>query len=769
MIISIINTTSCHRQDVQDRIRAVNRQLQEDFNAYWHTDVQLRLEGWTGEALDLRRPLNMRGEAVIYLWEDDDTAQALGYHALTNRGVPFGFVFPHLSDLLGEDWSVTLSHEALELALDAEVNRMARGPHPDPEQEGRMVYHWYELCDAVQADTYSIDGVDVSNFVLPLYFTESEEHLNHNDFLGCGVRSFGVRPGGYIGFFDPEKGIHEKYHSPDDELARHRIATKAKFVNAKRTDRRDPYSTGDVLNDPRWVTCEAISFELVPKTDGASSPIEVARRLASSHLGSAWQVRSVAADPNEFDAIYTGALPVSFANAWRLSHTLEEEALVVYAEPSFTFPVPGETDAPANANRRESAAGEEHDPATADYLWALKQCNVPAAWEVIENSGKRPGENVLIGHPDSGFIEHPEMDIERVRIDFDRDFLEEDLETRTEEFKHGLHGLATASVIMSGPGGATDMMRGPAEYSELLPLRVTKPGLILPAPVLFSGGMRRLRDAVYYAVRHGCQIISISLGGLEHRGLQKAIHHAAEAGVIVCAAAGNKVGFVVSPALYDETIAVAGCRIDGGPWKGSCRGDAVDITAPAESVWRATVSEEGVRILARGNGTSYATALVAGIAALWRSYHRDEIESRDPADIPRIFHQLLTKTASNQPKLRVGFGAGIVDAAALLRERLPADGRDLSTTGRGGSATSDKATLRSGSIDIPDSLRRELLSAKSLLAMIEASDATTVSGRHATLGSSRARRRRPSSRARTGRFSPMLTSWLKEHGLSEKV
>ena len=35
MTISVINATMLHRQEVQDKIRAVNRQLQEDFKRYW--------------------------------------------------------------------------------------------------------------------------------------------------------------------------------------------------------------------------------------------------------------------------------------------------------------------------------------------------------------------------------------------------------------------------------------------------------------------------------------------------------------------------------------------------------------------------------------------------------------------------------------------------------------------------------------------------------------------------------------------------------------
>jgi hypothetical protein len=45
------------------------------------------------------------------------------------------------------------------------------------------VFHWFEMCDAVQSETYVIDGQSVSNFVLPLYFTASHERGSRNDFL----------------------------------------------------------------------------------------------------------------------------------------------------------------------------------------------------------------------------------------------------------------------------------------------------------------------------------------------------------------------------------------------------------------------------------------------------------------------------------------------------------------------------------------------------------------------------------------------------------
>ena len=184
---------------------------------------------------------DMRGDAVLYLWDRIDVEDALGYHDANNRGIPFGFVFTELSKKLGENWTVTLSHEALELIADPEVNLLVAGPHPsDPT---KTVFHWYEMCDAVQAENYKVDGVDVSNFLLPLYFTGEDEFEGRNDFLGRrdkkkkALRSFGINPGGYIGFFNPDSGEHETFALKGDAVAKKRLEVKGKAIATRRSVR----------------------------------------------------------------------------------------------------------------------------------------------------------------------------------------------------------------------------------------------------------------------------------------------------------------------------------------------------------------------------------------------------------------------------------------------------------------------------------------------------------------------------------------------------
>ena len=93
------------------------------------------------------------------------------------------------------------------------------------------------MCDAVQSETYEIDGVAVSNFVLPLYFTGADEKGGRNDFLanaheGKTLRSFGINPGGYVGFFDPEE--EDMVTVDADEHAARRRAIKSRGDGARR-------------------------------------------------------------------------------------------------------------------------------------------------------------------------------------------------------------------------------------------------------------------------------------------------------------------------------------------------------------------------------------------------------------------------------------------------------------------------------------------------------------------------------------------------------
>jgi len=168
---------------------------------------------------------------------------------MNNQGIPFGMVFLKMAEELNEDWRVTFSHEVLELIMDPEVNMLIAGAHPNGDD--RTVFHWCEVCDAIQTQHYKIHGIPVSNFVLSLYYTQGDEFDGRNDFLGhidnngTTLTSFGVAKGGYIGFYDPIKCDHDFYFAYNDKVAENRKTTKTKGKLARRLVRYQKINTKD--------------------------------------------------------------------------------------------------------------------------------------------------------------------------------------------------------------------------------------------------------------------------------------------------------------------------------------------------------------------------------------------------------------------------------------------------------------------------------------------------------------------------------------------
>jgi hypothetical protein len=254
MRISVINHTNGNIKDkkIIEVIRSINRQIQEDFEPYWSMGAVLRLEGRSEEKPNPVHPIDMRGDAIIYVWDrakdnlkslEEEAEEAIGYHEQNFMGIPYGFVFIDVTKKLGQDWSIALSHEALEMIADPELNLLVQGPHPEePENRNRYVFHYYEVCDAVSGESYEIDGIKVSNFVLPLYFTGGEEYDGRNDFLGNvhngkTLKSFGVNPEGYISYVDPLAKKMCFFFNKGDKAAEARKGLKAQMKGASRLDR----------------------------------------------------------------------------------------------------------------------------------------------------------------------------------------------------------------------------------------------------------------------------------------------------------------------------------------------------------------------------------------------------------------------------------------------------------------------------------------------------------------------------------------------------
>src|SRR5882672_4981058 len=131
---------------------------------------------------------------------------------------------------------------------------------------------------------------------------------------------------------------------------------------------------------------------------------------------------------------------------------------------------------------------------------------------------------------------------------------------------HGSHVAGTAAGFGVKDDGTT--FRGPYDANTPSVKFRIGPGVapqadVYAVRVFGCAGSTDVVEAIDWAVEHGMQIISMSLGadfGPEDTADAEASEHAAEAGLIVVAAAGNagqSVYFLGSPAAGDKTLAAA--------------------------------------------------------------------------------------------------------------------------------------------------------------------------------------------------------------------
>ncbi|HKV06857.1 MAG TPA: S8 family serine peptidase [Thermoanaerobaculia bacterium] len=427
---------------------------------------------------------------------------------------------------------------------------------------------------------------------------------------------------------------------------------------------------------------------------GLESLEERARRALRESLrgeDAGWEVKAVhESQPGMFDLIPPEPGTLTVEQAWNLTYTLLEQPFVVDAEPSFEIL---QDNADALAFEAEEEEDEEVEPMLAGteppifskalFDWCPRLIDAPGAWALPPHDprpddppNRSKGGGIVIGHPDAGYQRHPEILDEMAglptRMQDGWDFVDND---NTVKDKSGGHGLGTASALMSAEGGpGAKFVTGVAPAARIISYRVTKPHLLLPAPVLLESGMSRLGDALFRAVDDGCHVISISLGWLPLEKVRRAVQHAYDSDVIVVAAAGNQVRFVVWPAHYDEVVSCAGCTSKRRPWSGSSRGKRVDITGPAEDVWKASVGGGGAFEVEPSSGTSFAATSVAGTAALWLAHWgRKFLLDRYQGEfrLTAVFRRLMAESCDPPPTDDGKFGKGIVNARRLLETPLP--------------------------------------------------------------------------------------------------
>ncbi|MGC4772717.1 S8 family serine peptidase [Micromonospora sp. DT44] len=308
--------------------------------------------------------------------------------------------------------------------------------------------------------------------------------------------------------------------------------------------------------------------------------------------------------------------------------------------------------------------------------WHLPFLHISEAHLVSQGSG------VIVAVPDTGVDPHPD--------------LRENLLAGTDVIPGGSgdgrrdqdsHGTSMAGLIASHGSAGNRGALGVAPKAKILPIFDTQPGGIGEADALAIG--------IEFAITNGADIISISAVAGASVRLQQALEAALDANIVVVAAAGNwpPDAGVRYPATEGGVIAVGGVDRAGQHAAVSVTGPEVDVVAPAVDIYSTSYGGK----YSKGTGTSSATAIVAGAAALIRSKY-----PYLPAQ--EVAHRLTATAVDKGPPGRDDeYGYGLIDLVAALTADVPPLGfesvsapagtADARPSEDGGSAVRGFATL----------------------------------------------------------------------------
>jgi hypothetical protein len=166
---------------------ALSKQVARDFGPIWGIRA-------TVDAFEHLRDVPLGYWPVVV--RDNIGYNAAGIH-LDRNHQPFALVSS------GSDWSLTASHEVLEMLADPFGNRLVAGESPVASQ-GRVEF-LVEVCDPSEAASYgyTVNSILVSDFYTPHYFDPVRAQGVRYSYTGAITEPRQVLQGGYLSWRNP--------------------------------------------------------------------------------------------------------------------------------------------------------------------------------------------------------------------------------------------------------------------------------------------------------------------------------------------------------------------------------------------------------------------------------------------------------------------------------------------------------------------------------------------------------------------------------------
>lgn len=411
-----------------------------------------------------------------------------------------------------------------------------------------------------------------------------------------------------------------------------------------RAEKTPAVSTGDRLTRPQ---ADFRPGEVIFKTDGKQAEADILKK---------YRLRVIRRDQR---LGYVLAGTQAGTEIWPVVSRLQKEKHVYYAQPNFSY----------------SLLGKVNDPQLARQ-WAAPKIKVEQGWGALGKTSP-----VIMAILDTGIdVNHPDL---KNRLVPGMNAVNP-LKSARDSEGHGTHVAGIAGAAVNNGVGVAGVA-GIAGV-KIMPVKVFDEG---------GGSDTTISDGLIWAVDHGARVINMSFGSFyQSEVLNEAINYAYDKGVILVAAAGNWASQEISyPAGLAKVIAVSATGKDGKLADFSSFGPQIDVSAPGDKIYSTYWDPYKGSTYSELSGTSMASPMVAGLAALLLAKNPKltgedvrqiiEVSSADLGDPgwdPRFGHgQIDVYKALTTSLAKYDDGNGVMDKAVVLKNG--AAGREKINTG----------------------------------------------------------------------------------------